>query len=151
MMELAITDGYTGARLRVQLAQAAYCLAKDKEQIEKSISVGNDIFEQCLLGMPEHHKEFNRRRGFLRTYHKPFWTENEGNLGKTYHHGIIHIINKDSEINSTYSLNSYDHDLATELNHRVGMLRHRIIYMTEDNEGYTYIELTPQRVNLDND
>ena len=147
-----ITEGYTGVRLREQLAQAAYCLAPNKEQVEKSIKVDNSVFEQCLMGMPEHHKNFNRKRGILRTYYKPFWTENEGNLGKTYHHGVVHIVNRDSEVNSTYTLNSFViNNFEQVLQHALKIKGHRLISIYGDFSGNVEAELTPQRTEFDSD
>lgn len=146
-----ITEGLTGIRLRKQLAQAAYCLAPNKKQVEKSVKVDNSVFEQCLVGMPEHHKDFNRKRGFLRTYHEPFWTENKEGMGRTYHMGVVHVINRDSEINTTYEVNPFNsEDIAREVDYAVRVLGHRIIDIYSG-LGEAVVVLTPQRWNLNGD
>ena len=144
----------TGDKLMAQLAQGAYCLAKDKEQVEKSTEVDNATFEKCMVNMPEHHKNFNRKRGFLRTYHEPFWTENKEGMGRTYHHGVVHIVDKDSKVNQTYEISTNAYNFAREINYRVGELRHRVIEVKPvyGNGGVNInVILTPQRWNLNGD
>ena len=150
--KLDIADVFSGDRLRVRLAQAAYCLAEDKEQVEKSISVSSDLFEKCMVGMPEHHKNFNRKRAFIRTYHEAFWTENKEGMGRTYHHGVVHIINKDSEVNSTYEIDDYsDNNFNQTLQDAIKIKGHRLIDIYASCHGVVVAKLSRQRWNLDND
>ena len=141
---------YLGMKLRRRLAQAAYCLAVDKEQVEKHIEVDSLTFEKCLVGMPEHHSEFNRKRGYIRTYHEAFWTENKEGLGRTYHHGVVHVLNKDSEINKPYTIsNAYIENFEQVLQNAIKIKGHRLISITGDSDGSVEAKLTPQRNNFD--
>jgi len=133
---------------RAELAQLAYDCCRDKLKIEKNIEVCNETFEMCIADMPEHHKNTARKRGFLRTYHNSFWIKNSDGHGKTYHKGVIYIINEDAEVNKKYCLWESDGNLESELFRRVKILGHRIVSIGST-DGETCVVMIPQRFNFD--
>ncbi len=139
----------TPSEKRFMLAQKAYDEAKDKLAIEKTIYVNEKTFQECLGDKNDHHRKSIEGKGFIRIYHKPFWTDNPGGMGRTYHHGIINVVNKDSPINKSYSLWESDGNLESELCHRIKILGHRIVSIGSTC-GETCVVLIPQRINFDN-
>ena len=117
----------TPSERRVLFAQKAYDQAEDKLAVEKVIYVNDGSFHYCTRDLNDHHKECARRRGYLRTYHKPFWTENPGGMGKTYNMGIVNIVNEDAEINKKYEIKPRSKDVEKIINYRIGTLRHKLI------------------------
>lgn len=79
-----------GSELRSLLASSANLLYKDKLEIEKEIEVEDAVFERCLEGMNQHHRNTMLSRGRIRTYHKPFFIQHE--KGRTYQMGIVYIV-----------------------------------------------------------
>jgi len=84
-----------GGELRAFLASAAYSRSENKQQVEKSIYVSHAMFVACLSDLNPHHSNTHLKRGFLRTYHEPFFTDNPNGMGKTYHMGIVYIVDRE--------------------------------------------------------
>lgn len=141
----------TPSERRAELAQLAYCTCEDKLKIEKTIRVDGGIFEMCLSDMPKHHRDIAKKRGFLRTYHKSFWTENPNGLGQTYHMGIVHIINEDAEVNQEYAINVNANSredfekFYRDFGEAINIKRHRLISIESDGANWMCATLTPQR------
>lgn len=72
----------------------------DLSRAEMKVEVTNEVFEQCLSEMPDHHKASARKRGFIRATAVPFFFTSES--GMMYRHGITNIVNKDAEINKVH-------------------------------------------------
>jgi len=138
----------TGYDLRVKLTQQAYDESLNKESIEKSIHVNNITFERCLSDYNTHHKNSANNRGFIRAYHKPFFTNNKDNMGQTYQMGIVHIINRDNDINEEYIIDDSCFDFQNLLRKAILQKRHRLIDIYADKYKMT-AKITPQRFNLD--
>lgn len=80
--------------LRDELAFESFLNAEDKSQIEKEIHVSDAQFAACIQDANDHHKRVLNKRGFIRTYYKPFWIKHKGGMGKTYQMGIVLIKRK---------------------------------------------------------
>ena len=139
-----------GQKLRASLAQQAYDEAKDKNTAEKTIYVSEETFMACLTDKNPHHTKCIIGKGFLRTYHEAFWTEDKNDLGRTYNHGIVHVVNKDSEVNRTYTINDYDlNNFEQVLSEAIGVKRHRLVSIHATYDNIIVAKLTPQRNNFD--
>lgn len=97
-----------GDDLIAYYTEEAYNQSKDKQATTKTIHIDNDTFEKCLIDKPKHYQDSYRKRGYLRSYHKPFFRDLEDGSGKMYCMGIVHIINKDHPDNQTYK-----HEVST--------------------------------------
>lgn len=141
----------TPSEKRYELAQLAYNKASNKEAVEKTVYVDEKTFNYCISDMNDHHKSCISNKGYIRTYHEPFWTKNPGGLGRTYHHGVIHIVNKDAEINQIYVLDCSElSNFKQQLSEALSIKRHRLIDIYIDPAGDICAILTPQRMNFDN-
>ena len=139
-----------GAEKRSELARIAYDSYEDKSKSEKYLKVCRETFEMCLTDMPKHHQTINRKRGFLRTYYKPFWTENPKGSGWTYHLGVIYIINEDAPVNQIYELRQRSDNFESKLTEAIRIKRHRLMSMCIDVSTEEVVAiLTPQRWNFD--
>ncbi len=128
-------------KVRDKVKKQAINRAVNKLALEKTIRVDGKTFEQCIGDFPEHHQNIHRNRGFLRTYDKSFFVPNKDGFGQTYCHGIIYIINRDAEVNKTYSLSVHDIDSFI---YSVKVLKHRIV----DIQGMRFT-LSKQRYKFD--
>ncbi len=115
-----------GQALRKELALEAQALKENTDKLEKCILVNEDVYNRCLEGMPSHHRNTHLKRGFLRTYHKPFWVS-YGEEGSYYYPGVVYIVNKDSEKNQTYEIRSTDKNATQRISIAVKESKHRII------------------------
>lgn len=133
-----------GRDLRSTLAKQASEMKQNKDKCEKTIEVNNEVFEKCLSGMNEHHKNFHRKRGFIRTYTDPFWTD-LGDQGQHYNHGIVYIIDRQNPNNTTYTLNSTYSNFEKDLAYAIKHLNHRLISMNVSYEDDNAIVATLSR------
>lgn len=140
------------SKKRAELAKLAYSSCEDYTQIEKYIKVCNQTFEMCIKDMPEHYKEVNRKRGFIRTYHKPFFTEYLDGEGRTFQMGIVFIIDEEAEINQEYDISENgltSREFREQLSEALQVKKHRLVDLGVGFCGEIIATLSPQRYNFD--
>lgn len=139
-----------GQKLRRHLAAQAFELSSNKMAVEKTIYVDENTFKDCLDDKNKHHKTCIYNKGYLRTYHEPFYIDHE-NEGQSYCHGIVHIVNKDAQINQVYVLDSArcEGSFESALSEALKIKKHRLIEVVSDSESGLYAILTPQRIDFE--